>query len=447
MRLDRKLFWSYIVIILIAISTSFTLFTVASNQFLTFRLMDSMKKELKLIEENLVIYNDEYLRIAAYIKDNIMQLVESNLVIIKDNGPAFYDNKAVFEDFQDHSSDNAYLEKHYLMLSGHVNSMNMRFEIILLREKGTLTDLNQLNLSILFITSLVSMLIAAFFGVYVQNNISRPIRLLKNKVRNFQESMEAPEVTIYTGDEIQELDEDIVRMARAIVNNDRKRKAFFENTSHELKTPLMNIRGYAEGLKDGIFSIDEAAEVIAQESESLRTLVESILYLSKLEDATHDRYQLQLVDLNEFLNGFYHKMAGLVADKDLEFKLKLDKSVQVKMDDDKMIRALSNIITNAVRYAQNVISIETIVENNVVEIRLFNDGPQIAEADLPYIFDRFYKGDKGQSGLGLAIVQSIMTTHHGTIEALNVEGGVCMSVKLPYVTSSSKRRLNEVKKG
>ena len=124
---------------------------------------------------------------------------------------------------------------------------------------------------------------------------------LRNKVRSFQESLEAPEVTIFTGDEIQELDEDIVRMARSIVNNDRKRKAFFENTSHELKTPLMNIRGYAEGLKDGIFSIDEAAEVIYEESESLRTLVESILYLSKLEDATHDRYQLQLVDLNEFL--------------------------------------------------------------------------------------------------------------------------------------------------
>ena len=175
------------------------------------------------------------------------------------------------------------------------------------------------------------MLIAAFFGVYVQNNISRPIHLLKNKIRNFQENMEAPEVTIYTGDEIQELDEDIVRMAKAIVNNDRKRKAFFENTSHELKTPLMNIRGYAEGLKDGIFSIDEAADVISKESESLRKLVESILYLSKLEDATHDRYQLQIVDLNAFLDGFYHKMAGLVADKGLELRLDLNQSVSVKL--------------------------------------------------------------------------------------------------------------------
>lgn len=446
MRLDRKLFWSYIVIILIAISTSFTLFTVASNQFLTYRLMDSMRKELKLIEENFGVFNSSNSQIGLFITENIMNLVQSDLIVLVDETLVFTQANTS-EELREHATDLAYLEKHYITVSTRVMIGPRTFDIMLLSEKGSISEMNQLNLSILFITSLVSMLIAAFFGVYVQNNISRPIHLLKNKVRSFQESMEAPEVTIYTGDEIQELDEDIVRMATSIVNNDRKRKAFFENTSHELKTPLMNIRGYAEGLKDGIFSIDEAAEVIAQESESLRTLVESILYLSKLEDATHDRYQLQLVDLNQFLDGFYHKMAGLVADKNLEFQLNLDKSVQVKMDDDKMIRALSNIITNAVRYAKTVISIETIVENNVVEIRLFNDGPQIAEADLPYLFDRFYKGDKGQSGLGLAIVQSIMTTHHGTVEALNVEGGVCMSVKLPYVASSSKRRLNEMKKG
>ena len=171
----------------------------------------------------------------------------------------------------------------------------------------------------------------------------------------------------------------------------------------------MNIRGYAEGLKDGIFSIDEAAEVIYKRVNHLRTLVESILYLSKLEDATHDRYQLQLVDLNEFLGGFHQKMSSLVTDKELEFELNLAQSVKVMMDDDKMIRALSNIITNGISYAKTKILIETMIDAQFVEIRLCNDGPQIPESDLPYIFDRFYKGDKGQSGLGLAIVKSIIS--------------------------------------
>lgn len=447
MRLDRKLFWSYIVIILIAISTSFTLFTVASNQLMMYRTVESMKKELDLIQENLtMVYNTNHSRWAVGIREHIMPLIDSNLVVIDGNGTVFSDDKVIIEDLQDHWDDGSYLKKRYLIISEHMNVMNVGFDIILIQEREAVMNLNHLNLSILFITSLVSMLIAAFFGVYVQNNISRPIHVLKNKVRKFQESLEAPEVTIFTGDEIQELDEDIVRMAKAIVNNDRKRKAFFENTSHELKTPLMNIRGYAEGLKDGVFSIDEAAEVIAAESESLRKLVESILYLSKLEDATHDRYQLQLVDLNEFLNGFYHKVAGLVMDRNLELKLELGKNVQVKMDDDKMIRALSNIVTNAVRYAKTSIIIKTIVNEDNVEIRLFNDGDQIKEEDLPYLFDRFYKGDKGQSGLGLAIVKSIVLTHDGVVEASNVEGGVCMTIKLPYVAPVNKRRSNDVKK-
>ena len=115
------------------------------------------------------------------------------------------------------------------------------------------------------------------------------------------------------------------------------------------------------------------------------------------------------------------------------------------MDDDKMIRALSNIITNGIRYAKTKILIETMIDAQFVEIRLCNDGPQIPESDLPYIFDRFYKGDKGQSGLGLAIVKSIIVTHNGTVEALNLENGVCMSIKIPYTPTPSKKRLSEKK--
>lgn len=447
MRLDRKLFWSYIVIILIAIMTSFTLFTVSSNQFLTYRITADMEKELDVISKNLKNNESPYYPIGGLIKNNLMRLVQSNFIIIQNDLSVYTDNEDLMQDLNEHDGDISYLTRNYITVYGQVTVGPYYYDIILLSEKSMITALNQINLSILFITSLVSMLIAGFFGIYVQNNISRPIHLLRNKVRGFQECLEAPEVTIFTGDEIQELDEDLVHMAESIVKNDRKRKAFFENTSHELKTPLMNIKGYAEGLKDGIFSIDEAAEVIQQESDALRTLVESILYLSKLEDATHDRYQFQLVDVNAFLDGFHKKMSSIVADKELEFVLELDKAVQVKIDDDKMIRALSNIITNAIRYAKSKIVIETLVEGSMIEIRLFNDGPQIKELDLPHLFDRFYKGDQGQSGLGLAIVKTIILAHNGTVEALNTENGVCMSIKLPCIVPPQKKKTLEHKKG
>ena len=266
MRLDRKLFWSYIIIILIAIMTSFTLFTVSSNQFLTYRITYDMEKELDVIAKNLKDNESPYWPIGGLIRNNLMKLVQSNIIIIQNDSLTYWDNDEVIQDLNAHEGDVNYLNRNYVTVSGEVNVGPYSYDIILLSEKSMITALNQMNLSILFITSLVSMLIAGFFGIYVQNNISRPIHLLRNKVRGFQESLEAPEVTIFTGDEIQELDEDLVHMAESIVKNDRKRKAFFENTSHELKTPLMNIKGYAEGLKDGIFSIDEAAEVIQQES-------------------------------------------------------------------------------------------------------------------------------------------------------------------------------------
>lgn len=427
--------------------TSFTLFTVTSNQFLTYRITSDMEKELDVIGKNLKDNESPYWPIGELIRNNLMRLVQSNIIIIQNDSLIYWDNDEVIEDLSAHNGDYTYLARNYIIAYDELSVGPYNYEIILLSEKSMITALNQINLSILFITSLISMLIASFFGIYVQNNISRPIHLLRNKVRDFQESLDAPKATIFTGDEIQELDEDLVKMAESIVQNDRKRKAFFENTSHELKTPLMNIKGYAEGLKDGIFSIDEAADVIQNESDALRTLVEAILYLSKLEDATHDRYQFQLVDVNDFLDGFYHKMYSLVSDKELEFILNLDKAVQVKIDDDKMIRALSNIITNAVRYAKTKIVIQTLVEDSTIEIRLFNDGPQILDKDLPHLFDRFYKGDKGQSGLGLAIVKTIISVHHGTVEAFNVENGVCMSIKLPCVVATQKKKKLEHKKG
>ena len=438
LRLDRRLFLSYIVVILIAITTSFTLFTISANQFFIYRIEEDMRAQLNVIAED-IKSNPVYVPTPNVISNNLLKMVHSDLIILRDGELRMSTNRALFDEISYYNEVGGNIEDRYIVVSDSViiepteRTSRVEYTIILLSEKEMITALNQVNLSILFITSLISMLIATFFGVYAQNTISKPILELKNKVNDFRQNLITPQPTIFTRDEIQELDENLFEMAEVIVKNDRKRKSFFENTSHELKTPLMSIRGYAEGLKDGIFSIDEAAEVILEESESLRTMDEAILYLSKLEDSAHDNYHLQEMEINEFLDGFYHKMSSLVNERGLEFKLELGEPVELKMDDDKMIRALSNVITNAVRYAENVISIQTYIKDDLLNIRIFNDGPQVSDEALTHLFDRFYKGDKGQSGLGLAILQSIITAHGGKVEALNVEGGFCMNIQLPYI--------------
>jgi len=436
LRLERRLFISYISITLIAILISFTLFIVSANLLFTYRVEESMRGELDVIIQNLM--NNPHSPPSRAINNSLLRMVQSDLILLRDNEVTIVTDLEILEEVEGHSDDLSHLERDYIVMADIVDVNSGSYEIILLSEKGMIKSLNQISLSVLFITSLIGLLIASFLSVYAQYTIARPIVELKDKVKEFRENLVAPQVTTFTRDEIQDLDENLVKMAEVIVKNDRKRRSFFENTSHELKTPLMSIRGYAEGLKDGIFTVDEASEIILAESDSLSTMVESILYLSKLEDAAHDRYQLQTIEVNEFLTGFYYKMSGLVSERGLNLQLKLDQTVKVRIDDDKMIRALSNIVTNAVRYAKSEIIVQTEIREKALIMRIFNDGPPVAEEDLGYLFDRFYKGPKGQSGLGLAIVHSIITAHGGKVEALNVEDGFCMSIELPYEKENKK---------
>jgi len=435
LKLDRKLFLSYLTIVFITISISFLLFTASSNQYLVHRLIDGMESSLEHLQQT-INENPAYRPTGNYFKDDILKLFQTDLIAWPDSGTDSYifstvgaRTRDVIESFEDPRLRD---EKFYYA-TGYADNDYGRWTIILFVERSSLHTFNEINLQVLFITSIVSMVIAMIFGLYVQRNIAKPIIDLTHKVKEFRSKLTTLEHTIFTGDEIQDLDESLVVMADDILGNDRRRKAFFENTSHELKTPLMSIRGYAEGLKDGVFEVDEAADIILAESESLRVMVEDILYLSKLEDASIDRYQFQMLEANEFMTGFYHKMRPLVKEKGLNFILNLDRSVEVEIDDDKMIRALSNIITNAIRYARQDVVIATLVENGYLNIRISNDGPQVSEKDLSQLFDRFFKGDKGQSGLGLAIVQTIISAHKGSTEAFNTKNGFCMNIKLPYL--------------
>ncbi|MCL1949992.1 MAG: HAMP domain-containing histidine kinase [Turicibacter sp.] len=378
--------------------------------------------------------NPNYQPGVYYEKEDILKLIQTDMIAVPEHGRIFStllpdDTLNKLQYFQDWELTTQL----YYIVTGTAHNNHGEWTIYLFVSRAAISSFNEINLTVLLITSLVSMLIASVFGLYAQHNIATPIINLTNKVKDFRVKLTPLEHSIFTGDEIQDLDESLVVMADDILGNDRRRKSFFENTSHELKTPLMSIRGYAEGLKDGIFEVDEAADVILSESESLRLMVEDILYLSKLEDASIDRYQFQVLESNEFLTGFYQKMRPLVQERGLNFILLLDRSVEVNLDDEKMIRALSNIITNAIRYAKQQIIIKTIIENGYLHIRISNDGPKVSEENISKLFDRFFKGVDGQSGLGLAIVRTILSAHQGSAEAFNTETGFCMNIKLPCV--------------
>lgn len=201
-------------------------------------------------------------------------------------------------------------------------------------------------------------------------------------------------------------------------------KSYFENASHELKTPIMNIEGYAEGIYTGVVENDEeAAQIIMEESERMKRLVNEILCLSKMESG-----QLQMnwsaVDVKELLYFCMEEVKKECEKKEICLKLEAERILEIQGDEKWLERTFCNILQNAIRYAKKniLMSLKCSKKHIVVEIR--DDGDGIAQEDLPYIFERFYVGKGGNTGLGLALAKQVVLLHGGKITVENNNGAI-----------------------
>ena len=244
--------------------------------------------------------------------------------------------------------------------------------------------------------------------------------------------------------EFQTLSKSMADMANMLAVYETNQKQFFQNASHELRTPLMSIQCYSEGILADVFTPTDAANIIDDEVKKMTELVNSILYLSRID---HHDFQFAPVNTNEFVQTCYKQIKILIENnKKTIIFTKLAEDVPIFVDAALLERAILNILTNALRYTQNIIEIkvESYLERNIfanikqnmVRIVIFNDGIHIADQDLPYIFDRFYKGAGGNTGIGLAITREIIHAFNGTIVAENVKNGVQFIINLPILEKS-----------
>ncbi|HEO7970414.1 sensor histidine kinase [Streptococcus agalactiae] len=201
-------------------------------------------------------------------------------------------------------------------------------------------------------------------------------------------------------------------MANRIYQAEESQRNFFQNASHELRTPLMSIQGYTEGVQEGIIDAELAHSVILQESKKMKQLVDDIILLSKLDSNLSD--QKDEFSLNELLNSIIAYFKPLANKQKISITYRPDKHEKLLKGNEELIqRAINNILSNALRYA--VSHIEISYTNQ--KLTISNDGPAISKEDLPYIFDRFYKGHGSQTGIGLAMTKEIIKQHHGNIIA------------------------------
>ena len=220
------------------------------------------------------------------------------------------------------------------------------------------------------------------------------------------------------------------RFGRDIEKEAERQQTFFQNASHELKTPLMAIQGYAEGIQAGVMDTGGAADVILEESDRMTELVEELLDISKI-DMGRQRLTLSETDIRELLYDGIRAVEPIAAGGITIVPDFPEEPVMVSCDDTQLRRAVANILSNGVRYARSELRLTCRTDKRHVTIRIQDDGDGIAEEDLPHIFDRFYMGKSGKSGIGLALTREIIHLHRGTIRAYNGETGAVFEISIP----------------
>ncbi|MBV7274948.1 HAMP domain-containing protein [Clostridium sp. PL3] len=215
---------------------------------------------------------------------------------------------------------------------------------------------------------------------------------------------------------------------------EKMRKEFVAAVSHELKTPISLIGGYAEGLKDDIFEENEKEyyiDVIIDESKKMGNLVADMLDLSQLESGSFKLVKEEFF-IDELIKTTMKKFLAVVNDKNIRMDINVIEKVKVFADWTRMEQVITNFITNAIRYTDEngniVVSMEEIGDE--VSVSVENTGKPIPKEEIDKIWNNFYKVDKsrarklGGTGIGLAIVKSILDLHHGEYGVKNTETGV-----------------------
>lgn len=278
----------------------------------------------------------------------------------------------------------------------------------------------------------IALLVAAFLSYYLSLNISKPIKILKSHAEKIATRHFDDRVNILTGDEIESLAHAMNKIAGDLNDYDLSQKRFLQNVSHELKTPVMSIMGYAEAIRDDVVENKEKAlNVIIDECQRLQRLVNEVLFLSKLE-TVEEFYSFKREKLKDVLEEIRDKIQGLMNKAGIHFELVLDEDCTIDMDRDKLMQAVLNLLSNAVRYSKSYVTLITQGDEKTVSIKVLDDGPGMETQELPHVFERFYKGKKGSTGLGMTITKAIIEKHKGTIMADNrPEGGALFIISLP----------------
>ena len=399
-------------------------------------------------EENVIVFSTDR---DLYSTINFITSARENI----DEGNIIYHN----ENIQRSRINDKYNNISYILLSGRLdNGYNLYISIPAVPIEESVQISNQT----LIIIGIIILLISSFIASFISKKFTEPIVQLNTITDKMARLDFSQKYRIAdTNDEINELGKNINTMSDKLEatikqlreNNselekdieekskiDEMRKQFISDVSHELKTPIALIQGYAEGLIENVNSDDESrkfyAEVILDESNKMDTLVKQLLELMKLEYGKREFNNAEF-NIVELINEVIRKCKVMIDEKKIDVEFDSNTPIMVNADDFYIEQVITNYFTNAIKHAKEVdgkkkikIEINENVEKGKIRVSVFNTGDNISEEHIDKIWGRFYKEDSsrnrtdGGTGIGLALVKAIMNNYKNDFGVINRKDGV-----------------------
>ena len=391
----------------------------------------SKTKQIKSTTEKIIKNfnnNVEYLDIISYEDNVCIEIVKNENIIYTSNES----NRGciISNQYKDNFFDNNLSEQTYKLINPIFNTKSLIYakkynENITIFVNTSLEPLDN-TISILSqqltIVSIIVLILAFVIGYFISKRISKPIENINEKAKklangnyNFEFDTNS---NIY---EIDELANTLNYTKKELAQTDELRRDLLANVSHDLKTPLTMIKGYAEMIRDlnseNVEKRNDNLNVIIEESERLNVLVEDLLTLSKIQ-ANKDTIVKEKFDLIELINNIVKRYTIYKDTEGYVFEINSPKEIIINADKKKLEQVIYNLINNAINYTGNdkKIIINVIVDHKVrVEIK--DTGKGINQEDLPHIWEKYYHSKKKHkrnvigTGIGLSIVKTILESH------------------------------------
>lgn len=298
----------------------------------------------------------------------------------------------------------------------------------------------------LFFTALVILIFTSVsVGLWIYRSVATPLVKLRKATQNIKDGNLDFVLDVEGADEFAELCRDFEEMRRRLKESaeeklvlDKENKELISNISHDLKTPITAVKGYVEGIMDGVADtpekMDRYVRTIYNKTVEMDHLINELTFYSKI-DTNRIPYTFSKLNVEDYFSDCAEEVGLELETRGIQlcYANYVDSDVQVIADGKQIRRVIHNIISNAIKYMDKGKGMKGIIQIRVkdvgdfVQVEIEDNGKGIAAKDLPYIFDRFYRTDvsrnsaKGGSGIGLSIVRKILEDHGGKVWATSRE--------------------------